>query len=92
MSDIIQPFSDNQQKLLKIVDAACQSQMKVLKEEFTRRNLAGDPLDLDPETTGWMNIITAYGLLYNRCVEAGWIDDVVLTQLTEGDDEQESVD
>lgn len=76
----LMPFDESQQKLLTLVDAACQSQAKVLKDEITRRQLAGEQLALDDETTGWMNIITAYGILFNRAIEAGWIESEIIIE------------
>lgn len=80
---LLAPFEEKDQEILKQVDLACQMQMSRLKDEATRVKLAGEPLEPDMETLTWLRIIKAYGILYNRAVEAGWIDDTYLLQLPE---------
>ena len=79
MTDILAPFEKNQQILLTLVDSACQAQSEILNEDITRRRLSGESFStLDDETFGWINIIKAYGILYNRAVEAGWIENEII--------------
>ena len=84
--NILAPFDDGQQNTLKLVDAACQSQMRALQSEATRQKISGEPLHMDAETAGWVQIITAYGILYNRAIDAGWIQDIHLDKLPEKND------
>lgn len=78
---LIAPFEEEEQLLLKEIDLACQMQMSRLKDEATRVKLAGLPMEPDMETLVWLKIIKAYGVLYSRAIEAGWVNDTFLTQL-----------
>lgn len=78
MKEPLAPFNVNQQTLMRVVDKACQEVAEQIKEQATRCSLAGETFEPDMETAGWMNIIAAYGILYNRAIEAGWIDDLVM--------------
>ena len=82
---ILAPFDKGQQDRLKLVDSTCQAQMEHMKKEMQTDRLLGKDVTPDMETVAWVEIITAYGLLYNRCVEAGWIDDTYLTNETESE-------
>ena len=75
---LLQPFDKESQSLLKSVDAACQTQMMKMKEEATLAALGNNPFEVDLETLVWTRLIRAYGILYNRAIEAGWVDDVHL--------------
>ena len=85
MSGILAPFSKVQQDRLKVIDATCQAQIKQMSASIQADRLLGKEPQLDPEVAGWIEIINCYGLLYNRCIEAGWIDDTYLTNTTERD-------
>ena len=73
---IIGPFDPNRQQLLKDVDKVCREQSAIILKEARKAALEGKDPEFDVDTQGWMAIITAYGLLYNRAVQAGWIEDM----------------
>jgi len=78
--EILKPFDAGQQSFLKFVEEGCQRQAELIKAEDTRAELAGEPLEVTPEIAAWRAIIRAYGILYNRSVDAGWIDDVMIVE------------
>lgn len=78
MSAVLGPFDQRHQDLMKNVDKVCRKEAAKITEKARQASLAGEELQLDEETAGWAAIITAYGLLYNRAVECGWIEDVFL--------------
>ena len=80
-ASLLLPFDDDEQLLLKQVDNACFTQGKLLKEEATRQKLAGKPLTVDMETLVWVKLIRAYGILFNRAVDAGWVTGVHLKEV-----------
>ena len=80
-ASLLLPFDDDEQLLLKQVDNACFIQGKLLKEEATRQKLAGKPLTVDMETLVWFKLIRAYGILFNRAVDAGWVTGVHLKEV-----------
>ncbi len=89
--DILAPFDDETQKELRILDVACQIQMSQFKREATRKKIAGEPLEMDTETMVWVQFIKGFGKLYNRAIDAGWIQDVYLDKLAETpEDENEN--
>ena len=75
------PFDDKTQKMLKEIDVACQDQMQEIKEEKTEAWNIGEEWYPDKETLMWLTFIKGFGIMYNRCTEAGWIKDVVLEKL-----------
>lgn len=74
-------FDEPTQHLLKEVDLACQAQVALMREEAEKASLAGKELEIDMETMVWVKIIKAWGILYNRAVDAGWIDDIMLEEV-----------
>ena len=74
---LLAPFELPTQDLLKEIDIACGVQMNSLREEAKLKSLANEELVIDTETMVWLKIIKAYGILYNRAVDAGWIQDVL---------------
>lgn len=78
---ILGPFDQETQKLLCLVDGACQAQAKLIRDEVARKKLAGEDLAPDAETVGWLQLIKAYGILFNRAVEASWIKSIYKTKI-----------
>jgi len=78
--EILKPFSESDQKILKVVDQGCRMQAKMISDEDTRAKLAGEPLEVTPEVAAWRVMIRGFGILYNRAVDAGWVDDVITTK------------
>lgn len=78
---LLTKFDEPTQKLLKEVDLACKVQVEKMREEANKASLAGKELEIDMETMVWVRIIKAYGVLYNRAVDAGWIDDIMLEEV-----------
>lgn len=78
--EILKPFDPAVQTFLKFVEEGCQRQAELIKAEDTRAELAGDSIEVTPEIAAWRAIIRAYGVLYNRSVDAGWIDDVMIVE------------
>lgn len=77
-TSILAPFGDEDQALLRQVDLACRAEAARLKEEAKKKALANEEFQVDMETMAWFKIIQAYGILYNRAVDAGWIQDILL--------------
>lgn len=76
---ILTPFDEPTQKLLKELDTACAAQIELLREEARKASLSGDKeLQVDLETLVWSRFIRGYGILYNRAIDAGWIQDIHL--------------
>ncbi len=76
-TSILKPFDDESQILLNEVDYACSVQMESLRKEAQAKSLANETLEIDVEVMAWLKIIKAYGILYNRAVDAGWIEGVI---------------
>lgn len=74
-TNILLEFDDEVQQHLKEVDYAMRQQSKVMREEARSASLSGKKLVMDAETAAWLKIMDAYGILFNRAVEAGWIND-----------------
>ena len=78
IDSIIRPFDDQEQDLLKNVDRICVEQARRIREEKHAVILAGEEVEYSEDDKGWLAIITAYGLLYNMAVQAGWIQDAYM--------------
>lgn len=76
MDNMIAPFDEETQNDLKEMDVACAIQIKQLREKAAQASLAGVPYEIDVETMVWMKVIKSFGILYNRAIDAGWIDGV----------------
>ena len=71
-------FAEDVQTLLYRVDFACSQQYKNIQEEIDAASLAGDKeFKLDLESIVWLEIAKAYGILYNRAVDEGWVKGVL---------------
>jgi len=79
-TSVLAPFDDGTQEFLRFVDQACFHQMRTLEREKNTKLLAGEDIEMDLETMGWLNMIRAYGILYNRAIDAGWIKGVHLDE------------
>ena len=56
-----------------------QQQSFRIREVINSEKLAGNvDFELDADDQGFMAIISAWGILYNRAIMSGWVDDVVL--------------
>lgn len=77
-TDLLVEFTEEDQQLLKQVDLACRAEAARLKEQARKSALANEEFLVDMETLAWFKIIKAYGILYNRAVDAGWVKDVHL--------------
>ena len=75
---ILAPFSDEVQDFLRFIDSACADGMKMLDKERERAENAKEENWMTPDLLATFNIIRAYGVLFNRCVDAGWIKAVHL--------------
>jgi len=83
---ILAEFNDEDQKFLGEVDRACRVVLDGLKGDARKASLSGeDTMQIDMETAVWLKVTRAYGILYNRAIEASWIRGVV----TEIPDEEE---
>jgi len=72
-------FGDETQALLMRVDRACGEQYAIIQADIDAASLAGDKeFKLDLESIVWMEIAKAYGILYNRAVDEGWVKGIVL--------------
>ena len=71
-------FEDEIQVLLARVDSACSQQYANIQAEIDAASLAGDKeFRLDLESIVWMEIAKAYGILYNRAIEEGWVKGIL---------------
>ena len=76
--NVLTPFDDAEQELLKQVDLAIRSEIEHLKEEMNSASLKGEQLEVDVETLALSRFFKAYGILYNRAVDAGWVSDIMV--------------
>jgi len=75
---LLAPFDKEQQAFLKTIDKVCEMQAQEIRKAVVAKVVNGAETPPDPETAGWMNIIAAYGILFNRAVEAGWIEEDII--------------
>ena len=79
MAYLTSKFEDDIQALLMRVDRACGQQFELIQAEIDAASLAGDEeFKLDLESIVWMEIAKAYGILYNRAVDEGWVDGIIV--------------
>lgn len=93
-SKILAPFDKATQIWLSSVDKAARGEAQRVSQRLREAELAGEPVELDADEQGIMALIQALGVLYNRAIMAGWVQDVYLTpemQSKEGEIEQEPV-
>ena len=64
---LLAPFDDETQALLTKVDVACGLAVKDADVVHA---------EMDQETAVWLMITKAYGSLYTRAIDAGWVKDV----------------
>ena len=81
MKKVLAEFDDKTQQLLMEVDKACQIQLEGLKEEARKASLEDKELEVSLEDLVWLKLIKAYGIMYNRCIDAGWIKDIHLEKI-----------
>jgi len=75
---ILAPFDEKTQLLLNEVDNACRVVFDGLKGDVQTASLEGDDkFDVDMETAVWLKVIRAYGILFNRGIDAGWIKGIM---------------
>lgn len=79
-SQVIAPFDEETNTLLAEVDIACRGQQDLIKQEAKIASLNNKPLEVDMGTLAWLKIIKAYGVLYNRAIDAGWASGVHLEE------------
>lgn len=77
MDAILSPFDEDTQALLKELDVACAAQINQLRADARKKSLIGEPYEADVETMVWLKFIKGYGILYNRAVDAGWLEDII---------------
>lgn len=81
---ILAPFNATDQKFLNEVDSACRAVMAGMEEEVNAASLSGKKeLQLDVETIAWLKFIRGYGILFNRAVDAGWVEGIITENLPE---------
>lgn len=94
---VIAPFDRPTQQFLAAIDKTCRMESMRIADEMSALTLAGKDAIPDADDQGILALIQAYGILFNRCIHAGWIDDVYLTkydqhradegmEVTDGDD------
>lgn len=77
-------FDDTTQVLLTRVDKACGQQYELIQAEIDKASLAGDKeFKLDLESIVWMEIAKAYGILFNRAIEEGWVKGILQEPIIE---------
>ena len=60
------------------VDRACGEQYALIQKEIDAASLAGDKdFKVDLESLVWLEIAKAYGILYNRAVDEGWVKGII---------------
>ena len=75
-TDILAPFDDETQEFLRLVDKACDTAIEDMKDEKRRCELTGEEFQMNYEIAAQLNMIRAFGIMYNRCVDAGWVEGV----------------
>jgi len=75
-TSILAPFDDETQEFLGFVDQACKTAMDELREERNRCEKTGEEFQLTYEVAATLNMVRAFGILYNRSIDAGWIKGV----------------
>jgi hypothetical protein len=78
LTNVIAPFSREEQEFLKQIDKVCKENARLIKNKLATDSLHNRAGKLDEEDQGWIAFIRAYGILYNRAIEAGWITDIEL--------------
>lgn len=69
---LLAPFDDETQDYLRFVDKACNMACRELSKKF---NPDGETL-LDDNELAMLELSRAFGILFNRGVDAGWITGV----------------
>lgn len=72
-TEVLAPFDSETQEFLRFVDEACQNGMEMLRDEKRRCELTGEEFQLTYEVMAMLNMIRGFGILYNRCIDAGWV-------------------
>jgi hypothetical protein len=77
---LLRPYPKEQQQMLIHVDRICQENAKRIQDEVNKQLLANPKTQpkLDDEDQGWVLIIKAYGLLYNKAIDLGLVKDVII--------------
>jgi hypothetical protein len=78
-TSILAEFDDDTQEFLKFVDSACTRGIDMIGAEMRRCKLKDEEFEITPEVMATINMIRGFGILYNRCIDAGWIDGVHMT-------------
>ena len=73
---ILGPFDEATQEKLKRVDLACRAEAEAIRERVNKASLAGEDFQPSQQDLVSITIVECFGVLYNRAVEAGWIQDV----------------
>jgi len=72
-TNLLAPFDDETQDFLRFIDKECHraiAELNRYKQELEEKDEA-----MPPDVIAMLNMIRAYGMLFNRCVDAGWIND-----------------
>jgi hypothetical protein len=73
---LLAPFDEETQEFLKLVDSACTRGIDMLGAEMRRCKLKEEEFEVTHEVLATINMIRGFGILYNRCIDAGWVDGV----------------
>lgn len=77
---LLLPFDNATQAKLKRVDLAMRAEKEVIEEKLKKASLMGYDYNLSQQDLVSVTVMEAYGILYNRAVEAGWIQDIHLEE------------
>lgn len=72
--NLLVPFDEDTQNFLRSIDVIINSESEAVRQ--TVQELAEKGETMDAQDSGLVAIFTAYGILLNRCVLAGWVLDV----------------
>ncbi len=80
INTMLLPFSEEEQGVLKEVDIACKVHAKKLGQDMQRAAMRNKDWEPDTEGLVTMSFLSAYGILMNRAIDAGWVTGIHLNK------------
>ena len=71
------PFDDETQAKLHEWDNLCRGQHIILEDAMKKASLAGEDYKMTIDDMIWFKGITAFGILMNRAIDAGWVTGIM---------------
>ena len=73
---ILAPFDEATQFRLKLMDAGCEQIVTQEEEVKKQAELSGVKYEVSMETAALLEFSKCFGILMNRAIDCGWIDDI----------------